>query len=241
MALNQETRLHRSASDRRSLFHDHPLFEKLDPELIDRLCSYAHTRKVKKGTAIFARGDPGNSLFAVFAGAVKISIRSPDGKDAIFNVVGAGGIFGEIALLDGRERTADATAIADCELLVIDRREFLPLVHRHPEMAVRIIEVLCGRVRNTSEQVEHVMFLNLASRLARTLLSLADNIKPSPQGRKVTITQREIGQIIGMSRESTNKQLRIWEQQNLVRLERGGIVVLAPDALARIASAQIDD
>jgi len=96
--------------------------------------------------------------------------------------------------------------------------------------------VLCDRLRHTSEQVEDVLFLELPARLAKTLLWLAKNAKSSAQG-KVTITQREIGQIIGMSRESTNKQLRLWEQRKWVRLERGGVVVLAPNALAEVANA----
>jgi CRP/FNR family transcriptional regulator, cyclic AMP receptor protein len=127
-------------------------------------------------------------------------------------------------------------AMTDCELMVIDRREFVPLVESRPDIALRLIEVLCGRLRHTSEQIEDMMFLDLPARLAKTLLRLAGNAKLSSQGR-VTITQREIGQFIGMSRESTNKQLRLWEQQKWVRLERGGVVVLAPDPLAEIANA----
>ena len=147
-----------------------------------------------------------------------------------------GEIFGEIALLDGGPRTADALAMTDCELMVIDRREFVPLVESRPDVALKLIEVLCGKLRHTSEQIEDMMFLDLPARLAKTLLRLAGNAKLSSQGR-VMITQREIGQIIGMSRESTNKQLRLWEQRKWLRLERGGVVVLSPDPLAEIANA----
>jgi CRP/FNR family transcriptional regulator, cyclic AMP receptor protein len=138
-------------------------------------------------------------------------------------------------LLDGRPRTANALALTRCELIAIDRRDFIPLVKDQPDIALKLIEVLCGRLRHVSEHVEDVLFLDLPGRLAKTLLRLAERAKASPSGRKVTITQREIGQIIGMSRESTNKQLREWEQQNWVRLERGGITVLAPTELAEIA------
>ena len=102
------------------------------------------------------------------------------------------------------------------------------------------MEVLCARLRHTSEQVEDVLFLDLPGRLAKTLLQLTEAAKPS-QARRIAITQREIGQMIGMSRESTNKQLRDWEDRNWVRLERGSVVVLEPDALAAVARAHSEE
>jgi len=224
------------AFDKRAVLRDHPLFAALGPGAIDRLASYAHSKSLSAGTTIFAKGDPGTSLFAVCSGTVKISNHSTDGKDAVFNLINVGEIFGEIALLDGQPRTAEAIALSDCELMVIDRRDFVPLIKSEPEIAVKLIEVLCGRLRRTSEQVEDVIFLDLPTRLAKTLLWLVRRSSPSSQGSKVMITQREIGQIIGMSRESTNKQLRIWEDKKWVRLERGGVVVLAPDKLEEVAA-----
>jgi CRP/FNR family transcriptional regulator, cyclic AMP receptor protein len=231
--LRQEKR--GSKFDRQAILREHPMFGALDPDVIDRLASYSHSRLAAAGTTIFAKGDPGSSLFAVCSGTVRIGNRSPDGRDAVFNLINAGEIFGEIALLDGCPRTADALAMEDCELMVIERRDFIPLVDDRPDIALRVIEVLCSRIRHTSEQIEDMLFLNLPARLAKTLLWLAKNAK-SPQSATLTITQREIGQMIGMSRESTNKQLRLWEQRQWIRLERGSIVVLSPDPLAQIAN-----
>ena len=87
----------------------------------------------------------------------------------MFNLIGPGQIFGEIALLDGGQRTADAVAARDSELLIIDRRDFIPLVQREPEVAIKLIEILCARLRNTSEQVEDVIFLDLPARLAKAV------------------------------------------------------------------------
>jgi CRP-like cAMP-binding protein len=226
--------------DKRAILRAHPIFGKLGPQVIERLTSYAHIRTVTAGTTIFQRGDVGESLFAVCAGTIRISNRSPDGRDAVFNLIEVGGIFGEIALLDGRERTADAQAVTDCDLMVINRRDFIPMVSAEPELALKLVEVLCERIRHTSEQVEDIMFLALPARLAKTLLWLAANSKLT-EGRKVSITQREIGQIIGMTRESTNKQLRLWEDCEWIRLERGSIVILKPESLAAIAAANPDD
>jgi CRP/FNR family cyclic AMP-dependent transcriptional regulator len=227
--------------DKRAILRDHPIFGGLGLELLDRLSSYAVRRTVKRGTSIFAKGDPGTSLLAVCSGTVKISAPSPSGKGALFNLMTEGEIFGEVALLDGLPRTADATAITDCELMVIERRNFVPLVHERPDFALKLIELLCGRLRHTSEQLEDVMFLDLPGRLARALLQLAKNSKPAPRGRRIALTQRHLSEIIGISRERTNKQLRIWQQQKWILLERAGITILAPDKLAAAAAMAGDE
>jgi CRP/FNR family cyclic AMP-dependent transcriptional regulator len=222
--------------DKREFLSAHPFFEGLGPELIDQVCSHAITRVVKAGTVLYTKGDPGNSLFAVITGTVGISVPSVDGKDTVLAQLAAGEIFGEIALLDGQPRSADVAAITDCELMVINRRDFVPFMHGHPEVAFKFIDILCERLRRTNEQVERVMYLDLPTRLAQVLIQLAQSGEASAEGRKISMTQREIGQMIGMSRESTNKQLRNWEEHNWVRLERGSIVLLALDKLAALAT-----
>jgi len=221
--------------DKLAILRNHSLFGQLGVDALNRLASYSHTKSVSAGTTIFKKGDPGTSLFAVLSGTVRISNQSSDGKDAVLNMITAGGICGEIALLDGQPRTADAFAVSNCELMFIDRRDFVPLVTQSPEIALKLIEILCGRIRRTSEQVEDMTFLDLPGRLAKTLLWLSAQSGSSPT-RKVSITQREIGQIIGMSRESTNKQLREWEDKKWVKLERGGLVVLDPRPLSEIVA-----
>jgi len=225
---------HQRDADKRSVLQNHYLFGKLSPQHIDRLAACIVGRFVTQGATICAKGDPGSSLFAVCKGAVKITVPSVDGHDAMFNLIGKGDIFGEIALLDGRPRTADAIAITDCELFVIERRDFLPLVREEPEMALKLIEILCARLRQTTEQAENLMFLHLPGRLAKALLRLSDS-DPNTHERKVVVTQKDLGNIIGMSRESTNRQLRLWEQRKWVRLGRGGIVILSVKALEAVA------
>ena len=124
--------------------------------------------------------------------------------------------------------------MSDCELMTIERRDFIPFIHEQPEVALKLIEVLCGRLRRTSEQVEDVMFLKVRPLVAKVVLRLAEEAE-GPLPRRISVTQRELSQMIGMSRESVNKQLRAWAQAKWVRLERGGIVVLRPDALTDIA------
>jgi len=166
---------------------------------------------------------------------VRISSPSETGREITLNLIHSGEIFGEIALLDGRDRTADAIAMSDCELLVLNRRDFMPFLQRRPEVCIKVIELLCQRLRQTSGQVEELSFWHLESRLAKALLRLSECSRD--RERKAVVTQKDLGNLIGMSRESTNRQLRMWEAQGWVRLERGGIVILSPEALERIAES----
>jgi CRP-like cAMP-binding protein len=225
------------ASNKLAVLRKHPIFCDLDPEALDQLCRYAKYSTLKRGAAIFSKGDPGNSLFAVISGTVKISISSPDGRSAILNLIGAGEIFGEVALLDGLARTADATANTNCEIYVIDRREFLPFVRGQPALAMKFIELLCTRLRWTSDQVEQVILQNLPGRLASALIRLTEKHKLEPGGRTIAVTQQEISEMVGMTRESINKQLRVWAARNWVRLEHGAIVVLNAEPLRELAEA----
>jgi CRP/FNR family cyclic AMP-dependent transcriptional regulator len=222
---------HSQTADSLAFLRNHPIFGILGPELLQQLRAHARLKTITRGETVFAKGDPGSSLFAILDGQVKVISFSAQGKYAVFNVLSAGDIFGEIALLDGGERTADVMAITDCRLIVIERRDFLPLIHSRSDVAQKLIEMLCARLRNTSRQVEEVMFLDLSAKLARTLLRLSE----AAGGPTIALTQSEIAQIIGASRESTNKQLRDWENLKWIRLERGEIVLIDTEALTAVA------
>ena len=225
------------ATSKLSVLRKHPIFCDLESEAFDQLCRYAKHTTLKRGATLFSKGDPGNSLCAVISGTVKMSISSPDGRSAIFNLIGPGEIFGEIAVLDGQSRTADATANTNCEIFVIDRREFLPFVRSHPELAMKFIELLCAKLRWTSDQVEQVILQNLPGRLASALIRLADKHKLAPGDRTIAVTQQEISEMVGMTRESINKQLRVWAARKWVRLEHGAIVVLDAEPLQALVEA----
>jgi CRP/FNR family transcriptional regulator, cyclic AMP receptor protein len=225
----------RLSSNKLSVLRQHPIFRDLESEALDQLCRYAKHTSFRRGATICSKGDPGNSLFAVISGTVKISISSPEGRNAILNLVGPGELFGEVSVLDGQDRSADATANTNCEIYVIDRRDFLPFVRSQPALAMKFVEILCARLRWTSDQVEQVILQDLPGRLASTLLGLIERRKLDPESRTITITQQEISEMVGMTRESINKQLRAWAARGWVRLEHGAIVVLAPDSLRDLA------
>jgi CRP/FNR family cyclic AMP-dependent transcriptional regulator len=228
------------SSSKLSVLRKHAYFADLAPEAFEQLCRYAKHCTLKKGTPIFSKGDPPTSLFAVISGTVKISISSPDGRNAILNLIGPGEIFGEMALLDGQVRSADATANTNCEMFTIDRREFVPFVRSQPTLAMKFIELLCARLRWTSDQVEQVILQNLPGRLASALLRLTERRKSDEGERTIAVTQQEISEMVGMTRESINKQLRAWAARGWVRLEHGAIVVLKPEPLQVLMEAGSD-
>jgi CRP-like cAMP-binding protein len=228
---------HGFSSSKLSVLRKHPIFADLEPEAFEQLCRYAKHSTLKRGATLFSKGDPGHSLYAVISGTVKMSISSPDGRNAILNIIGPGEIFGEIALLDGQARSTDAIANSNCELFVIDRREFIPFVKAQPALAMKFIELLCERLRSTSDQVEQIILQNLPGRLASALLRLSEKHTSAPQGLTIAITQQEISEMVGMTRESINKQLRAWAGRDWVRLEHGAIVVLNAEVLREMAEA----
>ena len=221
-----------------SVLRKHEIFSDLDNEALEQLGRYAKHTVLKRGATIFSKGDPGNSLYAVIAGTVKISISSPDGRNAILNLIGPGETFGEMSVLDGQTRSADAIANTNCEIYVIDRRDFLPFMRNQPALSMKFIELLCTRLRWTSDQVEQVILQDLPGRLASALLGLTEKRKLEPAASQtIAITQQEISEMVGMTRESINKQLRAWAARHWVRLEHGAIVVLDAVSLRELAEA----
>ena len=226
-----------SHEDKRGILERHFLLGKLNAAEIDALVTYSRVERYAAGDEIFAKGAPGHSMMAVLRGIVRISSISLAGKEIVFNLLSEGEIFGEIALLDGGERSADATAVTDCELLVLSRRNLMPLLENHADICLMLIKILCQRLRRTSEQVEDVLFRHLESRIAKALLQLAERSgRPDLHGASLDLhlSQRELANIVGSSRESVNKQLQVWHRAGLIDLAKGAIVIRDAAAIARL-------
>ena len=210
----------------RDLLERHPLFRHLDPAARRRIVSFARARRVAAGETIFLKGSAGTSMMAVLAGQVRISALSPQGKEIVLNVINPGEVFGEIALLDGKERTADAVAVSDAELLVLERRDVVGFLEAHPKACITLLETLCQRVRQTTEQVEDMVFLPLPGRIAKVLLRLTKR-----DGDRVRMSQRELGVAVGGTRESMNKYLGDLRRRRIIALNDGHIRVCDRAAL----------
>jgi CRP/FNR family transcriptional regulator, cyclic AMP receptor protein len=226
-----------SHDQKRKIFERHFLFGKLTASEIDALISYSRVERYRAGREIFAKGSPGQSLMAVLRGSVKISSLSDSGKEIVFTIFNAGDIFGEIAMLDGDERSADATALTDCELLVLNRRDLLPVLEHRADLCLILLKVLCRKLRLTTEQVEDVIFRHLQSRVAKALVQLAEGVGlPGIHGPSVElhVSQRELGSMAGGSRESVNKHLQIWHRQGLIDLSKGSIMIRDLETIRRL-------
>lgn len=224
-----------STTTQRAVLRRSPLFSPLGDGELDAMLQHATVSRYAEGDQIFAKGDPGNSMMAVLKGRVMISSPSEDGRQVVLTVFRDGEVFGEIALLDGKERTADATAMADTELLVVPRRSLLSLLEHRPELCLGLLVVLCERLRRTNEQVEDLAFLDLEARIAKVLVRLAEEngdggTAAQPVG--VKISQRALGELVGGSRESVNKHLQDWKRLGIIELGKGAILVHDLKALA---------
>ncbi|HXO02543.1 MAG TPA: Crp/Fnr family transcriptional regulator, partial [Stellaceae bacterium] len=206
-------------SEKRRLFEGHALFGQLPSADLDALLLHARVERYPAGRAIFAKGSPGRAMMAILKGNVRISTPSPAGPDIVLTILSAGEVFGEIALLDGEDRTADATAIGDCELLVLDHREFVPFLERRADLCILLLKLLCQRLRQTDQQFEEAMFGRLEGRMAMALVRLANNTPPNAKGGiALRITQQELAGMVGAARESVNKQLHVWQNAGKLRL-----------------------
>lgn len=230
----------RIAFDKELVLAGHFLLKHLQREDLHRLAAGSRLTYHPKNSVIFQKGDPGSSMMAVVRGRVKICSHSVDGKELVLSIVNRGGLFGEIALLDGEPRTADAVALEDSDLLVLDRGQLMPFLTERPEVALRLIGVLCKRLRQTSEHLEDTLFLETSSRFARALQRLADAFG-RPAGDRVQLdirlSQQQLGCLVGVSRESINKLLNEWQRNGVVELSGGRITILDREALDELCES----
>ena len=213
---------------KRSALRTSQLFQAMQPEELDAILDFAAERRYRRGQMIVQRGDAGSSMMAVLSGRVRISAVNADGKEITLNVINPGEVFGEIALLDGQPRSADASAIEDTTLLVVERRHFLPFLTSNQSLASRLLAVLCEKLRSTSLALEQIALFDLEARLARLILKLAaDYGRPSAAGTRIEmkLSQRDISNLVAASRESVNKQLGVWRDSGVLAIDGGRIVV----------------
>jgi CRP/FNR family transcriptional regulator, cyclic AMP receptor protein len=222
--------------EKRQIFERHFLLGKLSRDEIDTLLHFARVERYRAGDEIFSKGSPGESMMAVLRGALKMSSVSPDGREIVFNIMNPGDCFGEIALLDGEERSADAIAMTDCELLVLARRDFMPILEKRADICIILLRTLCQRLRQTSEQVEDVLFRHLESRVAKALVHLAESASlhgVPASAIELHLSQEELGTHAGGSRESVNKIEKLWHREGLIHRSKGLIVIHDLAALKR--------
>ncbi len=225
-------------NEREDLIRDVPLLARLAQRDLRALASQGHIHSYRAGAVIFSEGDPGDSLHIVVEGGIRITVLSGGGVEATVALLGPGEFVGHLALLDGRPRSASAVAAAQpTRTLVVTREDFLGWLAERPRAAFALLETLSLLLRSTDEALADLAFLDLPHRLAKRLLNLAAaHPEMHVQGHgsdevRLRITQAELASMLGVSRESVNKQLNVLANQGSVRLGRGNVTLLDPEAL----------
>jgi CRP/FNR family cyclic AMP-dependent transcriptional regulator len=215
------------------------LFVALDDESQRVLADYSYRKHFVAGEKIFNIGDPGSSMMVVATGTVRITFPSTTGKEIILADLSAGEVFGEISVLDGSERSANAISTSQCELLILERRDFVPFLENNPRVCMKLLTVLTGRLRRTNELMADIAFYDLPKRLAKQLLRLrsSQDVPNAAPKTKLSCSQNELANMIGASRENVNRCLKDWQRRGIIDLDDGWIVLAEPDQLASLAEA----
>lgn len=222
----------------RELLTTVPLFAGVSSEILAQLSEAMRSRRLASGQPLFFKGDPGDQLFVIREGEVKLVLTGGEAQDAILDVLREGDYFGEMALFDEQPRSTDAVATRPTVLLALHRDDFRALIRRYPDLAFPILRARCQRLRRTTDRLEESLFLDLPARLARVLLRLAqDHGQATPTEIRIqrSVTQQELAELAGATRPRVNEQLQRLRRQKIVSLERREIEILRPDALQRLA------
>lgn len=212
----------------------------------DQVNIFAHCeqRSVARKTVVVRQGAVGRDMFMVLSGSLKVSVVSDMGKEVSFVVLRQDDCFGELSMIDGRPRSATVSAIQDTELLVLGHSGYQKLLQLHPRTATKflthLLTTLADRLRTTDELYQDSVFLEVPARLAKFLLNAYIEYSGSGPTHKridIRLSQYELGTLVNASRESVNKQLRAWENQGIVEIDKGNIILLDLAVLEREAQA----
>lgn len=210
-----------------------PLFSRLTDEELARVASLARERAYPRNSVILFEDDPGDALYVVVTGQVKVVLVGEDGREVILAVLGEGDFFGEMALIDDEPRSAHVIAMEDAKLLVLRREDFHAALDEHPRIALGLLRALSRRLRRADDKIGALVLLDVLGRVARLLLELADESDGTMITRKVT--HHTIAQMIGSSRETVSRTMRELAERDLIEVQRKAIIIKNRNALEAAA------
>jgi CRP/FNR family cyclic AMP-dependent transcriptional regulator len=214
------------------------IFQGVDPQAAEALSSALETVEYPRGSAIFSEGELGDRLYIIIEGKVKVGRHSPDGRENLLAVMGPADMFGELTVFDPGPRTSTAVAVTDVRLATMDRGALRDWINKRPEIAEQLLRVLARRLRRTNNALADLIFTDVPGRVAKALLQLARQFGKQENGNlRVThdLTQEELAQLVGASRETVNKALADFGQRGWLRLEGKSVLILDADRLSRRA------
>lgn len=215
-----------------------PLFSGLDDEAAGALDASMSPLTLRRGEVLFNEGDDGNQLYVVTEGKIKLGRTSPDGRENLLAILGPSQMFGELSFFDPGPRSATATAVTDVDVRSLGHEALSPVLRDHPDVAMALLNQLAGRLRRTNEVVGDLVFSDVPGRVAKALLDLASRFgRKADDGVHVNhdLTQEELAQLVGASRETVNKALADFASRGWLRLEPRSVVILDLERLQRRA------
>jgi CRP/FNR family transcriptional regulator, cyclic AMP receptor protein len=221
-----------------------PFFDSFAPAEREAVAAKLVSRSFADGETIFMRGDPGSTLMILVEGRVKIGVNATDGGEMLLTIMEPGQLFGEMSILDGQTRSADATAMGETLVLVLERSDFIATLRRFPDAALRLCTVLSERLRRSTDQVEGVTLHPVNVRLARLLLAISpQSSKPRGNGNhqiKSRPTQTDLGQLIGASRQKVNFHLGQWQAEGIIARNGNAFAIRDRKTLQAIADREAE-
>ena len=214
------------------------IFQGVDPEAVADLISDMESVRYPRGTTIFEEGDPGDRLYIITAGKIKLARHAPDGRENLLSVMGASDMFGELSIFDPGPRTSSAVCVTDVQAATMTSEMLRKWVDDYPSISQQLLRVLARRLRRTNSNLADLIFTDVPGRVAKALLQLARQFGSQESGLlRVThdLTQEEIAQLVGASRETVNKALADFAHRGWLRLEGKSVLILEPERLARRA------
>lgn len=212
------------------------IFQGVDPTAVSELSAQLETVTYPRGSTIFAEGDPGDRLYIIHTGKVKLGRHSPDGRENLLAVMGPSDMFGELSAFDPGPRTSAAIAVTDVTMASLDHLSVHEWIQRNPQIAEQLLRVLARRLRRTNNALADLIFTDVPGRVAKALLQLARQFGQPENGQlRVThdLTQEELAQLVGASRETVNKALADFAHRGWLRLEGKAVIILDAERLGR--------
>ena len=213
-----------------------PLFEALDDAAAKALRASVTEVRLSRGQSLFNEGEVGDRLYVILDGKVKLTRAAPDGRENLLSVLGPSEMFGELSFFDPRPRTASAVAVTECRLAGLGNDDLRPFLTNHPEVAVHLLRALAQRLRRTNDVMADLVFTDVPGRVAKALLDLAERFgQPTEAGLHVhhDLTQEELAQLVGASRETVNKALADFAGRGWLRIEARAVVILDIERLRK--------
>jgi len=217
------------------------LFDTLEPQALHEIAGRCSVRRFRRGQLLFFTGDPGDALYVVRSGAVKLYLTSAEGYEVLVDVVRPPHVLGELSAVDGQPRSTSAEAVEDADVVVVPAQVLLDAVRAYPQAAQSVLELMATTLRRVTTRMSDLVFLDLPGRLAKLLLTLADTQHQdgarAPIEVRLTLSQSDLAHMIGASRQALNTALAAFELRGLIRRSGTSVFILDPDALRHRAAA----